>query len=1081
MFSYENKNKITFFIPDNYNKISIWIKCKSNEINCSHIRLIHLRGIRKLYWLVDLTIRQMKEDPKLLLYRFKQYRNFSKGNMFTRLSERFANKEDNSNYEAWIKANDYNESRDLKNLRERIGRVDTRPRISVLMPVFNTPESLLDKAIESVVAQVYPEWELCIADDASTEAHVRRRIAEWCDRDPRIKVIHRDVNGHICHATNSAFSISGGAWIALLDHDDVLAPNALAEVALAIADNPDANLIYSDEDKIGVTGRRYQPYFKPDFSPELFRSMNYLNHLTVLRADLIRTVGGWRPGYEGSQDYDLLLRVIERIDFRTILHIPKILYHWRAVEGSTALAYDEKSYAFKAGIRALEDHLQRTSRRARVSKVPRFPFYRIRHEIESPPPFVSLIIPTRDRVDLLSAAVGSILKKTEYPHYEIIIVDNGSEQQETFQYFKNISNINNIKILSYPGEFNYSKINNHAVEHARGDIIGLINNDIEVINSDWLSELVSWAQQDEIGCVGAKLYYKNNRIQHAGVILGFNGVASHAHLNALRENPGYFGRAVVVQNYSAVTAACLLVRKSIYREMNGLNEKDLKVAFNDVDFCIRVQNAGYRNVWTPFAELYHHESPSRGLDASPENIERFKSEVRYMVQKWGEYLTSDPYYSPNLSLRGEGFSYSWPEVDRGVPLLAIAGIVKNEAPYILEWIAHHRSIGFGAAFIADNDSTDGTKEILGKLSSAGIVDFISFPTVGTKPPQLSAYEELLEKYSKKVNWIAFIDADEFIMPSMEGFDIENYFRELPDDVGAVVLNWAIYGSSFHEDAPKGRVAESFTRRADKSDISNHHYKTVIRSAAYERVGGNPHQFVLKPGYRTITVNGEAVVDHPVRGGGLSHAVQWHPMRINHYVVKSFAEFMARKKSRGSASIYEKDKDRSYFTFHDKNEIEEIPFESLMLDVNKEIVELSNICGENINHSLTDYKGGEWRISDKYISDIEVVNYEGENILIEGWAISPCGLGVRQFDVLINGIKFKDYKIERVERPDIQAIYPYASSTCGFKILLEGVESGGGIQDGDRIELLCFDKTGPAKLADHVIRAGLGSPVTPVND
>jgi GT2 family glycosyltransferase len=401
-------------------------------------------------------------------------------------------------------------------------------------------------------------------------------------------------------------------------------------------------------------GRRYDPYFKPDFSRELFRSQNYLNHLTVHRAENIRAVGGWRPGFEGSQDYDLNLRVMERIDPRAIRHIPKVLYHWRAAEGSTAASGSEKTYAYDAGFKALDEHARRTGLNAVVEAAPDTPFYRVRLLLPERRPLVSLIIPTRDRVDLLKGCVESILSRTIYENYEIIVIDNNSREPETQAYLAQLRQRANARVLSYAGSFNYSAINNFAVGHASGEIVGLINNDIEAISPEWLGEMVSWAVQPDIGCVGAKLYYADQRIQHAGVILGLGGVAGHSHKYASREDPGYFYRLKVVQNLSAVTGACLLVRKEIYDAVGGLNERDLKIAFNDVDFCLRVREAGYSNVWTPYAELYHLESMSRGLEDDLEKIRRFQSEIAYMKERWA--LENDPFYSPNLTRDREDFS-----------------------------------------------------------------------------------------------------------------------------------------------------------------------------------------------------------------------------------------------------------------------------------------------------------------------------------------------------------------------------------------------------------------------------------------
>lgn len=559
-------------------------------------------------------------------------------------------------YRRWIALNDTLTDTDVAAMRRQLDTLGDKPVISVVMPVYNTPETLLREAIESVRAQIYDNWELCIADDHSPQPHIRPMLVAYAAKDARIKVALRKENGHISEATNSAFELASGSWIALMDHDDILRPHALAEVALEIAKHPQAELIYSDEDKLNGKGERFDPYFKPDFSRELFRSQNYLNHLTVHRAANIRAVGGWRKGFEGSQDYDLNLRIFERIGAANIRHIPKVLYHWRAVAGSTAVSGSEKSYAYTAGLRALEEHVARTGLPARVEPAGDTPFYRLRFEVPEPQPLVSLIIPTRDKLDLLRGCIRSIRDKTTYKNYEIIVVDNGSVEDETLAYLAALDAEPRARVLRYDKPFNYSAINNFAVAQAKGSIIGLINNDIEVISPEWLSEMVSWAVQPDVGCVGAKLYYGNDTIQHAGVILGIGGVANHAHINLSRFLPGYFGRAVVINNFSAVTGACLLVRKDIYHKVGGLNARDLAVAFNDVDFCLKVRNAGYLNVWTPYAEMYHLESVSRGRDNTPEKRERFVREVAYMQETWAGSLQSDPYYSLHLSRKLPDFS-----------------------------------------------------------------------------------------------------------------------------------------------------------------------------------------------------------------------------------------------------------------------------------------------------------------------------------------------------------------------------------------------------------------------------------------
>ena len=570
-------------------------------------------------------------------------------------------------YENWINVYDRHTPESLGALAVNAGSLARQPLISVVVPVYNTPEKLLARAIESVTAQAYPRWELCIADDASTEPHVRPLLERYAAADPRIKVVFREQNGHISAASNSALALATGEWIALLDHDDELAPHALYEVAAMLNACPETDLVYSDEDKIDPDGHRHNPYCKPDFLPDLFTGQNYISHLTVYRAALVRELGGFRLGYEGSQDWDLALRYIERTKPERIRHIPKVLYHWRAVAGSTAFRPGEKTYYVEAARKALSEHFARCGEPVEILLVAGG-HWRVKHLLPSPAPFVSLIVPTRNRLHLLQRCIDSILEKTTYPAYEIILVDNGSDDLGTLAYLQALESRTALALRGVPPEkvgvrvlrdaspFNYSAINNCAVRQARGTIVGLLNNDLEVINGDWLDEMASQAARPGIGCVGAMLYYPNNTIQHAGVILGVGGVAAHAFRDLERGSEGRFNRARLVQNYSAVTAACLVIRKAVYEQVGGLDEKELAVAFNDIDFCLKVRTAGYRNLWTPFAEFYHHESASRGADDTEEKRERFRHETETMLARWGRELAADPAYNPNLTLELTDFS-----------------------------------------------------------------------------------------------------------------------------------------------------------------------------------------------------------------------------------------------------------------------------------------------------------------------------------------------------------------------------------------------------------------------------------------
>jgi glycosyltransferase involved in cell wall biosynthesis len=563
-----------------------------------------------------------------------------------------------SDYTHWVHAYDTLSPQQLSAMAETARHLPRRPLISVLMPVYNTPEQWLMRAIESVRSQIYDRWELCIADDASAEPHVRPLLEKAAREDSRIKVVFRKTNGHISVASNSALELASGEFTALLDHDDELAPHALLCCAETILAHADAEAIYSDEDKIDKEGFRFDPHFKPDWNPDLLTSQNYFSHLTIYRTATLRAIGGFRTGLEGSQDWDVALRIIERIQPQHIHHIPRVLYHWRAVDGSTAMRRDEKDYAGISARKTLEEHFIRTRQKASLLMV-HGGHWHVQYPRPEPPPLVTLIIPTRNGRKLLATCVDSIFAKTSYPNFEILVADNDSDDPELIAFYKRMKASGRFNVLPCPGPFNFSAINNHAVQHVHGAIVGLLNNDLEIIHPEWLDEMVSHAVRPEIGAVGAKLYYPDFRIQHAGVITGLGGVAGHAFRCLPRHEPGIQFRPHLVHNVSAVTAACLVIRKSVYLEASGFDE-NIAVAFNDVDFCLRVQSLGYRNLFTPFSELIHHESASRGLENSPEKIRRFQREIEYIKARWGDRLLNDPAYNPNFSLDSEDFAFAYP-------------------------------------------------------------------------------------------------------------------------------------------------------------------------------------------------------------------------------------------------------------------------------------------------------------------------------------------------------------------------------------------------------------------------------------
>ena len=567
--------------------------------------------------------------------------------------------DDLHSYSRWVEEYDTVTDVDRLCMYEEIGAWRSKPLLSIIMPVYNPPIDMLKEAIESIKSQIYFNWELCIADDASTDHRVKLFLEQSAKSDHRIKVTYREQNGHISKASNSALDIASGDFIVLMDNDDIIPEHALYWVAKTINQQPDAAVIYSDEDKIDEQGVRSAPYFKTDWNPYLFRSHNMVSHLGVYRRDLVESVGRFRVGFEGSQDYDLAMRCVEKVKPAQIVHIPRVLYHWRMHAGSTAMSGDEKPYAQHAGQKALDEHLARSGIAGHAELLD-FGMYRVHYDLPANKPLVSLIIPTRNAHGLVKQCIDSIRQKTLYPNYEIILVDNGSDDPESLKYFDLLSRLTNVSVLRDDGEFNYSALNNNAVTHAKGELIGLINNDIEVINPEWLDEMVSLALQPKAGAIGARLWYPNDTLQHGGVIMGPLTLAGHAHKMLPRGHHGYFGRASLIQGMAAVTAACLVVRKSVFEEVGGLNAKELKIAFNDVDLCLKIMAAGYQNIWTPNADLYHHESATRGFEDTPEKIKRFIGEVEYMQNRWKKIIANDPFYNPNLTIMAEDFAVAFP-------------------------------------------------------------------------------------------------------------------------------------------------------------------------------------------------------------------------------------------------------------------------------------------------------------------------------------------------------------------------------------------------------------------------------------
>lgn len=534
-------------------------------------------------------------------------------------------------------------------------RFDYRPEFSIVVPLYKTPEVYLKALVDSVKGQSYDRWKLYLSDGSGENSPLEQLLAELENSDERIKVLRNGRQLRISENTNAAIKAADGDYIVFADHDDLLTKDALYECVSALNNDKEIEFIYSDEDKISANGKKYfTPHFKPDFNIDLLRSMNYFCHLCVVKRTLIERVGMLDPAFDGAQDYDFILRCVEQT--KHVHHIPKILYHWRADDNSTSGNPESKRYAFEAGKRAIEEHCKRQGYDVQVSHGRYLGLYRVKY-LWKEEPLISIIIPNKDHIDDLDKCIQSIEQRSSYKNYEYIIVENNSTEASTFEYYTELEKkVPKAKVVYYKGDFNFSKINNFGVKYAKGDYYLLLNNDTEIINPDCLYELLSYCIRDDVGIVGARLYYPDDTIQHAGVVVGFGGVAGHAFVGFPKDHNGYSNRIICAQDYSAVTAACMMVKKSVYEQVGGLTP-EFKVAFNDIDFCLKVRKLGYLVVYNPNAELYHYESKSRGYEDTPEKVARFQQEINTFIERWPEILQKgDPYYNVNLTLDRQDFS-----------------------------------------------------------------------------------------------------------------------------------------------------------------------------------------------------------------------------------------------------------------------------------------------------------------------------------------------------------------------------------------------------------------------------------------
>lgn len=554
-------------------------------------------------------------------------------------------------YDKWIARHLPSERELLKQKQENF---EITPCFSIVVPLYKTPKRFLEELVVSVKNQTYSNWQLVLCDGSGSDTNLTPILEAMTGSDERIIYETSDKPLGIADNTNKAIAMATGDYIVLGDHDDLFTANALYECVKAINSDKNIDMIYTDEDKVDMNSKHFfEPSLKPDFNIDLLRSNNYICHMLVIKRTLIQCVGMFDNDFDGAQDYDFIFRCSEKA--KRIYHIPKILYHWRCHSGSTAANPESKLYAFEAGKRAVEAHYSRLGIKAKVSNGPSLGIYKTTYDIIGNP-MVSIVIPNKDHTEDLDVCLKSIFSKTDYNNYEVIIIENNSTEEKTFEYYKTIQKDDRVKVVTWKDEFNYSAINNFGVKYASGDFILFLNNDVEVINEEWLRQMLGFCQRDEVGIVGARLYFKDDSIQHAGVIVGFGGIAGHAFVTLSEDDDLYMSRSKVAVDYSAVTAACMMTKKNLFLKVGGFDEA-YKVAFNDVDYCMKIRELDKLVVYNPYAMLYHYESKSRGAEDTPEKVQRFNSEVDRFASKWPDILEKgDPYYNVNLTLDKADFS-----------------------------------------------------------------------------------------------------------------------------------------------------------------------------------------------------------------------------------------------------------------------------------------------------------------------------------------------------------------------------------------------------------------------------------------
>ncbi len=618
---------------------------------------VHLQSdTKKMDYVMQLRMSPLQKKEAQLKKGYEKakvyYRQYGAASTIKRIIGKVT-KRDSISYRAWLKEQTPSKSALAAQSKRKFPYM---PKISIVVPLYRTPEKYLAEMIASVKEQTYGNWELCLSDGSGENSPLREILKKYEREDKRIRVVYNEKQLHISDNTNAALEIATGDFIAFADHDDLLAKNALYECVRELNQDRTIEILYTDEDKVDMEGKEhFMPHFKSDFNIDMLRCMNYICHLFVVKREICEKAGKLNHEFDGAQDYDFVFRCIEQSD--KIRHIPKILYHWRAHKDSTAENPESKLYAFQAGARAIQAHLDRVGLHARVSMTPLNGTYRTRYILDEHP-MVSVIIPNKDHIQDLEKCIRSLEEKNTYKNIEYIIVENNSTDQKTFAYYEKLKQeCERAKVVTWDGKgFNYPLINNFGAEHAKGEYLLFLNNDTEILNENCIEEMLGFCMREEVGAVGARLYYEDNSIQHAGVIVGMGGIAGHAFVGYPKDDPGYFRRIIVAQDYSAVTAACMLVKRKVFEEVKGFDSR-YAVAFNDVDLCLKIREAGYLIVYNPYAELKHYESKSRGYEDTEEKVRRFNSEVELFSKRWADFLEAgDPYYSPNLTLDKNDFS-----------------------------------------------------------------------------------------------------------------------------------------------------------------------------------------------------------------------------------------------------------------------------------------------------------------------------------------------------------------------------------------------------------------------------------------